>query len=271
MKKMTLIQLLKPQLQQIHKRKKGPKAKSKPIKVNRRTELYYTRQLLAISKFCQDQAKDLIIPTVGENIGDSWLDNMLSSFRQRIEGFMVEIALPLATKIVIDVRQEVDQQISNHSKAAIGVDLTAFYQAADIQDTVDNNIRANVALIKSIPKQYADKIETLVLNALQTGQTNEELAKDIKKLGHSTDARARLIARDQMGKINSNITKTRHLSMGFESYTWQTAKDDRVRLDHQHKQGKTFRWDSPPSGGHPGEPIGCRCTAVPNYEDILID
>ncbi|HHP8200137.1 TPA: phage minor head protein, partial [Acinetobacter baumannii] len=29
--------------------------------------------------------------------------------------------------------------------------------------------------------------------------------------------------------------------------------------------------DSPPEGGHPGQPIRCRCTALPNYEDILID
>ncbi|EXG35534.1 putative bacteriophage domain protein, partial [Acinetobacter baumannii 121738] len=40
--------------------------------VNRRVELYYTRQLLAISKYCQEQTKELVIPTVGQNIGDAW-------------------------------------------------------------------------------------------------------------------------------------------------------------------------------------------------------
>ncbi|MFX4789475.1 minor capsid protein, partial [Acinetobacter baumannii] len=95
--------------------------------------------------------------------------------------------------------------------------------------------------------------------------------KAIKQLGLSTDYRARLIASDQMGKINGQINQARQLSMGVETYTWQTAKDERVRPDHQHKQGKTFRWDSPPEGGHPGQPIRCRCTALPNYEDILID
>ncbi|MAK31420.1 minor capsid protein, partial [Acinetobacter sp.] len=84
-------------------------------------------------------------------------------------------------------------------------------------------------------------------------------------------SRARLIAADQMGKVNGQINKARQLSMGVETYVWQTAKDERVRKDHQHKQGKTFRWDDPPTGGHPGEPIRCRCTALPNYEDILVD
>lgn len=265
------IQILKPFLQQAKKSKRGRKAKLKPIKVNRRIELYYTRQLLAIAHYCQEQTKEIVLPTIGENVGDSWFTEMFSKIRDKIVRYVSETSKPLATKVVNDVRQEVDSQIANHTKSSIGVDLTPFYQASDIQTTVDQCIAANISLIKSIPQQYADKLEALVLNALQTGQTNEELALEIHKLGKTTEYRARLIASDQMGKINSNINKQRQLALGVESYTWQTAKDDRVRPDHQHKHGKTFRWDEPPSGGHPGEPIRCRCVALPNYEDILVD
>lgn len=268
----TIIQILKPHLQEAKKRKKGRKAtKPRPVKVNRRIEFYYMRQLLAISKYCQDQTKDIVIPTVGQNIGDAWFSDMMTAFREQLTKYVVEVSRPVATKVVNDTRKEVDKQIAEHTKSIIGVDLTPFYRASDIQDVVDTNIEANVALIKSIPSQYADKVEALVLNALQTGQTNEELAKAIATLGQSTDSRARLIAADQMGKINGQINKARQLSMGVETYTWQTAKDERVRTDHRHKQGMTFRWDDPPTGGHPGEPIRCRCTALPNYEDILID
>ena len=268
----TIIQILKPYLQETNKRKKGRKAtKPRPVKVNRRIEFYYMRQLLAISKYCQDQTKELVIPTVGQNIGDAWFSDMIAAFKGKLTKYVIEIARAIAQKVVGDTSKEVDKQIAEHTKSKIGVDLTPFYRASDIQDVVDTNIEANVALIKSLPQQYSDKVEALVLNALQTGQTNEELAKEIAKLGQTTDARARLIAADQMGKINGQINKARQLSMGVETYTWQTAKDERVRLDHQHKQGKTFRWDTPPTGGHPGEPIRCRCTALPNYEDILID
>ncbi|MNE48928.1 Phage Mu protein F like protein [compost metagenome] len=173
--------------------------------------------------------------------------------------------------MVIDTRKEVDKQIASHTKSILGVDLTPFYRAADIQDEVDNQVEANVALIKSIPSQYTDKLEALVMNALQTGQTNEELAQDIKKLGHSTDNRARLIAADQMGKINGAINKKRQESMGVETYDYQTSLDDKVRPLCRRHHGKTFRWDTPPEGGHPGQKIKCRCTALPNYEDILID
>lgn len=267
----TLIQMLKPQLQQIKKSKRGRKAKLKPVKVNRRVELYYIRQLLAISKYCQEQADELVLPTVGQNIGDSWFSDLFATLKDKIIKYTVNAAKPLATKVVTDVRVDVDAQIAKHTKQVIGVDLTPFYRAADIQDIVDLNIDANIALINSIPAQYAKKLEALVMTVLQTGQTNEELAQAIKQLGVTTDYRCRLIAADQMGKINGQINKARQVSMGVETYVWQSAKDERVRTDHKNKQGKTFRWDDPPTGGHPGEPIRCRCTALPNYENILID
>lgn len=267
----TIIQILKPQLQQIKKRKKGRKAKPKAVKVNHRIELFYTRQLLEISKYCQEQTKDLVLPTVGQNIGDSWVTDLFTALREKMVKYTIEVSVSLATKVVMDTSKEVDKQIASHTKTILGVDLTPFFRGADIQDEIDTQIAANVSLIKSIPSQYTDKLEALVMNALQTGQTNEELAQEIKKLGHSTDFRASLIASDQMGKINGAINKKRQESMGVETYVWQSAKDERVRPDHEKKHGETFRWDGPPSGGHPGQPVRCRCTALPNYEDILID
>ncbi len=266
----TIIQILKPQLQQIKKRKKGRKAKPKAVKVNRRVELFYTRQLLEISKYCQQQTKDLVLPTVGKNIGDSWVADLFTALREKMVKYTMEVSVSLATKVVMDTSKEVDKQIASHTKTILGVDLTPFYRGVDIQDEIDKQVEANVALIKSIPSQYADKLEALVMNALQTGQTNDDLAQEIKKLGHSTDNRARLIARDQMGKINGGINKKRQTSMGVETYDWLDSHDDRVRPLCVSHNGKTFRWDTPPKGGHPGQKIGCRCTAVPNYEDILI-
>lgn len=43
-----------------------------------------------------------------------------------------------------------------------------------------------------------------------------------------------------MDKINGNINKVRQVSMGVETYVGLSAKDERVRLDHQHKDGKNL-------------------------------
>lgn len=46
-----------------------------------------------------------------------------------------------------------------------------------------------------------------------------------------------------------------------DSYIWRTTGDGKVRSLHAERDGKTFSWDHPPEGGHPGEAYNCRCRA----------
>jgi hypothetical protein len=48
-------------------------------------------------------------------------------------------------------------------------------------------------------------------------------------------------------------------------YIWRTAGDDKVRASHAANDGKIIAWDNPPTTGHPGEDINCRCVAEPYY------
>ncbi len=52
-------------------------------------------------------------------------------------------------------------------------------------------------------------------------------------------------------------------AMGIRFYVWTTHHDTRVRDSHAERDGKIFRWDSPPESGHPAEDFGCRCYAHP--------
>lgn len=75
------------------------------------------------------------------------------------------------------------------------------------------------------------------------------------------NTRARLIARDQVSKATGELNKLRQREVGVSRYRW-TSGDERVRPDHEANSGKVFEWSSPPSTGHPGEDVQCRCTAV---------
>lgn len=44
-------------------------------------------------------------------------------------------------------------------------------------------------------------------------------------------------------------------------YIWRTQGDGKVRSEHAERDGKTFSWNDPPEGGHPGEAPNCRCWA----------
>lgn len=267
---MTVLLTLKPLLQQAYKKKKGRPAKSKPVYVSIKVEMDYTRELLAISRMCQQEADALVLPEVGKNIGDAWFTDAVKRLKDKITGAVDAIAQKLATKTVNAQKKESDAQLAQQLEKLTGLDLRSLFRDEDLTKIVDEAIAANVALIKSIPSQYADKVEAIILKGLQEGKPSRAVAEDIKALGGVTDRRARLIARDQLGKINSRISQIRQQKLGITHYRWRTARDERVRSSHRLREGDIYAWDDPPTDGHAGQPINCRCTAEP-YMDHLID
>lgn len=141
----------------------------------------------------------------------------------------------------------------------------------------------NVRLITSIPERYLDDLRAEVLRAFESGERAESLARRIQAkfltgTGEtSTDRlavarrRAELIAQDQVAKLKARLDQERVSSLGSKRYRWVTSRDERVRQEHQRRQGRIFEWSSPPSDGHPGEPIRCRCVAEPLLPDDLME
>lgn len=151
-------------------------------------------------------------------------------------------------------------------RAALGVDVIA--ATPKIVNTLENFVAENVALIKSIPDQYFSDIEKRVTRAVTTGERAEKLVPELQEKYDVSEARARLIARDQIGKLNGQLNRERQEKLGLTRYIWRTVSDERVRDEHSDREGEVFSWDDPPEDGHPGEPIQCRCSAEPVFSDI---
>lgn len=147
-------------------------------------------------------------------------------------------------------------------RSVYGVDL--FLRAPP---GLDGALRAfemeNIQLIKSIPVESLGRMNQKIINALQTGKTMRETQSMLVDEFGIARRRAELIARDQVGKLNGQLTELRQTDIGVDSYTWRGVLDSRERPEHVAREGKVFRWDSPPDDGHPGQPIQCRCTAEP--------
>lgn len=140
-----------------------------------------------------------------------------------------------------------------------------------------NWVSQNTSLIKSVPAQNMAKVEQVVRTGVMGGTTAKEIAKQVKAASGVSDRRAMIIARDQIGKANGELTQHRQTDLGVEEYKWVTAHDERVRGNpsgrfpravpsHYAREGKTFRWDDPPDGGHPGMAVLCRCFAEPVFD-----
>src|SRR5699024_8984246 len=134
--------------------------------------------------------------------------------------------------------------------------------------------RQTVELIKTIPSKQLDRVEALVTKAQTTGMRVETLRGRIQREHGVARRRAELIARDQVLTANADLHHQRQEAAGIERYEWDTSQDERVRPSHRRVHGETFSWDSAGAPGvgtgggsaHPGEPINCRCVAIPLFD-----
>lgn len=153
-----------------------------------------------------------------------------------------------------------------------------------------NWIENNNKLIKTVANRYIDDVDRLAEAAIVNGYAISELQSDIDNLGLGlTDYQCSRLARDQIGKLNGQITQNQCEEAGVDMYIWSTAGDDRVRVEpvnHEEMDGILCRWDdatvyseddgktwiSKPDDWeqqHPGYAIQCRCTALPYVTELL--
>ncbi len=182
-----------------------------------------------------------------------------------IEDLAQRISLKMATSTEAFNRRKFVSSINQ----AIGVNLSDIIKAEGVQVQIGASITENVDLIKTIPKQFHEKIKIAISSGIDKGDDFFSIRKRILEIGQSTDKRAKLIARDQVAKLNAAVTEARQTKMGVTNYFWRTSQDERVRPSHEENEGKKFAWDDPPATGHPGQDIQCRCTAEPDLSHLL--
>ena len=148
-------------------------------------------------------------------------------------------------------------------------------------------ITENVGLIKSIPRNLIENVERVVFDSINLGHSSKTLSQNLQTQFQISKNRAKLIARDQIAKLNGNLTRQRNLDLGITKYIWSTAKDgDRVRTSHQVLEGKYCDWNDVEiyrnsidgkekkrtSKGaalyHPGQDIQCRCTSIAVIDEV---
>jgi SPP1 gp7 family putative phage head morphogenesis protein len=134
----------------------------------------------------------------------------------------------------------------------------------------------NALLINDIPTKTIRQIRDQAIEALTSGTNVDDTTEAVKEIMRDrtdvSDSRARLIARDQVSKLNANFNEQRQQDIGVNGYTWRTVGDERVRPTHRDVADKQFLWSNPPlvtGGNHPGEDYQCRCWAEPILPEYL--
>ena len=125
-----------------------------------------------------------------------------------------------------------------------------------------------VRLIKSIPQEAAARAQKLARDAMMDGSRADEIAQMLRDTEGVTLNRATLIARTEISKSNTALTRSRSEYVGVSHYEWTTTGDESVRDSHQEMAGEIIAWDNPPTlsdgmTGHAGDFPNCRCIPVP--------
>lgn len=146
-------------------------------------------------------------------------------------------------------------------KSATGKEVAPFIRLREAQPFLQQSIRQNVALISNVNADMKNRAEQIIFDGLANRRNKKYVTDELAKALGITKRRARIIAGDQTHKLNTALNQFRNEQLGIASYKWQTREDNRVRKLHADRNDRIFRWDSPPSDGHPGQPINCRCVA----------
>jgi SPP1 gp7 family putative phage head morphogenesis protein len=153
------------------------------------------------------------------------------------------------------------------SSRVIGRQISSGFDNQLVDATIQAMIREKVALIKNIPHDSGERIYRIVRVGLSEGKRAETVAKELMTTEGFAENRANLIARTEISKATTEITKVRAVGYDSPGYIWRTSHDGAVRPSHAEMEGRFVEWDKPPTlddmVGHAGE--FPNCGAIPRW------
>lgn len=221
-----------------------------------RTLRYLTRQI--------DQIVKVMVPV--EGVQDTTeLQKVLRQYSATIRPW----AQAAASKIVTRVAKK-DEQSWAQLGRSIGKEIKKELDEAPTGAVLRGYLAEQVNLITSLPLEAAERVHTLTLEGLAEGRRADSIAKDIRETGDVTESRARLIARTEVARTASGLTRARATHIGSTHYIWRTSKDGTVRESHKKMDGQVIAWNNPPEVEpgkryHAGEFCNCRCWPEPIF------
>ncbi|HWK65387.1 MAG TPA: phage minor head protein [Rhizobiaceae bacterium] len=145
---------------------------------------------------------------------------------------------------------------------ATKVDLTTQMHAGDVEETIEDVIARNVALVRDVSDQARGRISDIVFRGLQNRTPAREVAKEIAEATGMARRRALNIAMDQTQKLSSALDRQRQLQVGMTSFEWRHSGKLHYRPEHLARNGKVFAWSSDVGRNDPpGMAPFCGCKA----------
>ena len=235
-------------------------------KPKRRIEVRYRKALKQVLKKMNITIKDLNteyeITKALKKLANS------SEFKRYAES----ISMNMITSLFSDSGKTWREAARSNSKGREIFEALKKELKGPIGGAVNEQIQLNANLIKSMPLDIAKEMTDYTAKETYKGNRSEDIAYDLqKKFEFISEKKANLIARTEVSKASTELTRARSENLGIRWYIWRTSEDVRVRSSHSHMEGVLICWDNPPSPEkllgirsslgyyHAGECPNCRC------------
>jgi len=271
-------ELLQQQLNAIAQRRR---VRADAIDISKSTGIAYNAALQRMVKMIKADIDAELLPVIKSTASEYTRD---ASYFDRISAVIDRIRLKWSSDVFKALADQVATQFIrnantvnrerfNRSMKSVGMDV--YGDSPELATYLDVAVSDNVLLIKSIPSQYLDQVQSIVAANMRAGNRPSAIVSALVNQFGITQRRAAFIARDQTAKANADLAERRQRNVGFDYFQWLDSDDERVRQRHKELAEKVteyglgiYRWDDPPLSDNgepitPGRDFGCRCTARP--------
>jgi len=242
-----------------------------------RIEKLYRNYMQDIIDQLNRQIKGGISDTIKADIRnnqDGFRTDALSDVLRAIRDALVNIIAPdmITRRIANAIFGANERNVGQAVERAVGVNIAL--PGSQMSDAIESWVVENVSYITKLQTDYLTSIQGVVAKGFQAGLNYREISKQITERTGISKRRATLIARDQVGSLNAQVTEKRNEELGIDSYIWRTVEDERVRGNpagrypkakpsHYARNGKQYTWKDGAGSQdkHPGVGIQCRCYA----------
>lgn len=234
----------------------------------RRIELMYKRRLKQLIKRI---GKSLVGLTTHEVITELRKIANSTEFKRYAEWS----SMKMVTSLFSDAGTTWREAARENSKGKLIYKALRSELKGPINGAINEQIKRNAELIKSMPLSISKEITEHVNSETLKGKRAKEISEELQaKVPYMFEYKANLIARTEVSKTNTALTKARCEDIGIKWYNWRTSNDQRVRNSHDHMNNVLVCWDDPPSPEkliaekfvgyyHAGNIYNCRCYPEP--------
>lgn len=202
-----------------------------------------------------------------------WLNRLKRKWDKIFSTQSSAMADKFVSQVDIGAQRNLDDSLKQLSG---GITIKTPDMPEALKDKIIASTAENVSLIKSIPLQFHQRVESIALRSIsQGGEGAKTLFDEVKPLidieKEKLEKRANFIAVDQTRKITTAVNYERMKSAGIRKAVWHhSAGSAEPRELHLRLDGEVFDLDNPPvidertgERGLPGQLPNCKCFWTP--------